>query len=197
MVTGEIPREGPRPGDPRCLSKYGAPCDKCYREVVAEYEYKGDVMPGCDPNNMPINPVTKLPYEHPHPFEMIHPDYMEDGGVDHYGNRLPGEIRKLEIKTYKYDDMKKRKDGKMGDYKLVKNRVLDFGPQQGDPEYEAWMNSLPDDHEAKRKPLPELVPPNPWFDPNEHIPTPLEVAAEKVRLWAKTLNSEQDNSGSL
>ena len=37
-------------------------------------------------------------------------------------------------------------------------------------------SALPDDHEQKRKPLPEKVPPNPWFDPNEHIPTPLEAA---------------------
>eukprot|EP00746_Dinoflagellata_sp_MGD_P007009 gnl/MRDRNA2_/MRDRNA2_113854_c0_seq1.p1 gnl/MRDRNA2_/MRDRNA2_113854_c0~~gnl/MRDRNA2_/MRDRNA2_113854_c0_seq1.p1 ORF type:complete len:198 (+),score=33.44 gnl/MRDRNA2_/MRDRNA2_113854_c0_seq1:106-699(+) len=197
MVTGEIPREGPRPGDPRCLSKYGAPCEKCYREVVAEYEYQGDTMPGCDPNNMPINPHTKLPYETPHPWLMLHPDWEKDGGVDMYGNRLPGGPQSITMKEYKYDENKRRPNGKMGDYKCVKNKVYDFGPQQGDKEYEDWMNSLPDDHEHKRKPLPELVPPNPWFDPNEHIPTPLEVAAEKVRLWAKSLDDDKENSGAL
>jgi len=192
MVTGEIPREGPRPGDPRCLSKFGAPCEKCYREVVAEYEYEGDVMPGCDPLNMPINEETKLPEEHPHPFRMITPEMKADWGCDMYGNRNKGPPKTVTMKQYKWDDNKRRSNGKTGDYKLIKNRVFDFGPQQGDPEYEQWMNSLPDDHEDKRKPLPELVPPNPWFDPNEHIPTPLEVAAEKVRIWARGLEKQRE-----
>lgn len=142
MVTGDIPREGPRPGDPRCLSKYGAPCEKCYREVVEEYEYKGDVLPGCDPENMPIDEKTKLPMEHIHPFAMLDPNV----DADTYGNRNKGPERYMQIKAYKYDEKKRRADGKMGDYKLVKNKTYDFGPQQGDPEYEEWMNSLPDDH---------------------------------------------------
>jgi hypothetical protein len=190
MVTGDLPRLGPKPGDPRCEDPHAPqfrPCYHCEYEQVKEYKYEGKVMPGLDRNNpahaeiMGPHPVTGQPYRHGHPFAACTPEMNANGGCDTYGNKYVGGHRYETVKIHKWDEDKE-------EYVHTKTIELDFGPQRGSPEYEEELKKLPEDHPS-RKPLPELVDPNPWLE--GYVPkTIMEEHVENVEKWAAEMEEK-------
>lgn len=189
--VGDLPRQGPRPGDPRWSD---------WPEKAAEFQFEGKVMPGLPAEELnKKDPLTGMPYRYPHPLMTCSKEMNTGRGCDAYGRAYDAPPRYERIQVFKFDDDD-------GGYRFRKEYELDFGPSKESPEFKSAMQALQDTPEfqawerqkkaeepdwAWRDPVElkpweqvEKVDPNPWLA--EQVPKePVEDHAEKIHAWAK------------
>mmetsp|Transcript_22009 Transcript_22009/g.39966 ORF Transcript_22009/g.39966 Transcript_22009/m.39966 type:complete len:283 (-) Transcript_22009:49-897(-) len=199
--VGDVPRIGKRPGDPRCNDGSGiTPCHLCVYEQARKYKYDSKVMPGL-PSAEAVgrNPITGMPFSHPHPFRAPTREMNTGRGCDTHGKPYLPPHRFEYIKIHRFDDEQE-------DYMVDKEYELDWGPELGSAEFQQgsreWQQTAAfkeyeermqtdnpewrwqDPVEEKPWESIELEDPNPWLNDDFIIEEPIDQHVKLVQDWA-------------